>query len=67
MTTLLVLFALLFLGGELIHNFALALTIGVAVGTYSSIYVVTGVLLIMNISRDDLMVPEKEREIDDRP
>ena len=67
MTTLLVLLALLFLGGELIHNFALALTIGVAVGTYSSIYVVTVVLLVMNISRDDLLVPEKEQEIDDRP
>ena len=67
MTTLLVLLALLVLGGELIHNFALALTIGVAVGTYSSIYVVTGVLLMMNISRDDLLVPEKEQEIDDRP
>ena len=67
MTTLLVLLALLFLGGELIHNFALALTIGVAVGTYSSIYVVTATLLLMNISRDDLLVPEKEQEIDDRP
>jgi preprotein translocase subunit SecF len=67
MTTLLVLLALLFLGGELIHNFALALTIGVAVGTYSSIYVVTATLLLMNISRDDLLVSEKERDIDDRP
>ena len=67
MTTLLVLLALLFLGGELIHHFALALTIGVAVGTYSSIYVVTATLLLMNISRDDLLVPEKEQEIDDRP
>ena len=66
-TTLLVLFALLFLGGELIHNFALALTIGVAVGTYSSIYVVTLVLLAMNISRNDLLVSEKEEEIHDRP
>jgi len=67
MTTLLVLLALLFLGGELIHNFALALTIGVAVGTYSSIYVVTLVLLMMGISREDLLVSEKEEEIDDRP
>ncbi len=66
-TTLLVLLALLFLGGEMIHNFALALTIGVAVGTYSSIYVATNTLLALNISRDDLMVPEKEEEIDDRP
>jgi Preprotein translocase subunit SecF len=61
------LLALLFLGGEMIHNFALALTIGVAVGTYSSIYVATNTLLALNISRDDLMVPEKEEEIDDRP
>ena len=67
MTTLLVLLALLFLGGELIHNFAFALTIGVAVGTYSSIYVVTLVLLMMGISREDLLVSEKEAEIDDRP
>ena len=66
-TTLLVLSAILILGGELIHNFALALTIGVAVGTYSSIYVVTIVLLTMNISREDLLIPEKEGDIDDRP
>ena len=66
-TTLLVLFAILVLGGELIHNFALALTIGVAVGTYSSIYVVTIVLLMMNISREDLLIPEKDDDIDDRP
>ena len=66
-TTLLVLLALLSLGGELIHNFALALTIGVAVGTYSSIYVVTLALLMMGISRDDLLVPEKDQESDGRP
>ena len=66
-TTLLVLFAILVLGGELIYNFALALTIGVAVGTYSSIYVVTIVLLMMKISREDLLIPEKEDDIDDRP
>ena len=66
-TTLLVLLALLSLGGELIHNFALALTIGVAVGTYSSIYVVTLSLLMMGISRDDLLVPEKDQESDGRP
>ena len=66
-TTLLVLLALLFLGGELIHNFALALTIGVVVGTYSSIYVVTVALLILNISREDLIVTTVEGEVDDRP
>ena len=53
LTTLLVLFSLLFLGGEIIRNFAIALSIGVVVGTYSSIYVLTNVLLSMNIRADD--------------
>jgi preprotein translocase subunit SecF len=60
LTTLLVLLALLIAGGEMIRGFALALTIGVMVGTYSSIYVAANVLLLMNITRDDLMLPEKE-------
>ncbi len=59
-TTLFVLLALLFLGGEMIRGFASALTIGVVVGTYSSIYVAATVLLAMNISREDLLIPEKE-------
>ncbi len=67
LTTLLVLLALLWVGGELIHNFALALTIGVVVGTYSSIYVSANILLYMQISREDLLPPEEEEEIDDRP
>jgi preprotein translocase subunit SecF len=68
LTTLLVLGALLLVGGEIIHLFALALTIGVVVGTYSSIYVAANVLLMMDISRDDLIPPEtEEQEIDDRP
>ncbi len=66
-TTLLVLFALLVFGGELIRQFALALTIGVAVGTYSSIYVAANVLLMLGISRDDLIVVEVETEEDQRP
>ena len=60
MTTLFVLLALLFAGGEVIRSFALALTIGVVVGTYSSIYVVSNVLLWMSISREDLLEPVKE-------
>lgn len=67
LTTLLVLLALLWVGGELIHNFALALTVGVVVGTYSSIYVSSNILLYMHISREDLLPPEEEEEIDDRP
>ncbi len=59
-TTLLVLFALFFIGGEMIHNFALALIIGVVVGTYSSIYVAANVLLGLKISREDLLPVEKE-------
>ncbi len=59
LTTLLVLFALYFVGGELIHNFALALIIGVVVGTTSSIYVAANIILALNISREDLLVKTK--------
>ena len=60
LTTLLVLGALLFAGGEQVSGFATALSIGVAVGTYSSIYVAANVLLMMGISKQDLALPEKE-------
>jgi preprotein translocase subunit SecF len=60
LTTLLVLASLYFLGGEVIHAFALALIIGVVVGTYSSIYVATSSALALGISRKDLMLPEKD-------
>ena len=66
-TTALVLVALMFLGGEMIHNFALGLLIGVIVGTYSSIYVAANILLLMNISREDLIPAELEEEIDELP
>jgi preprotein translocase subunit SecF len=62
LTTLFVLLALLFAGGEVIRGFATALSIGVVIGTYSSIYVAANVLLAMNISREDLLVPEPETE-----
>ena len=60
LTTLLVLVALLWAGGEQIAGFARALTIGVVIGTYSSIYVAATVLLTLQLSRQDLAVPEKE-------
>jgi preprotein translocase subunit SecF len=67
-TTVLVLGALFFFGGEMIHNFATALLIGVLVGTYSSIYVAANILLAMGICREDLVLPPKEeQEIDGRP
>ncbi len=60
LTTLMVLFALFLFGGELIHNFAVALIVGVFVGTYSSIYVAANILLSLGMSREDLLPPEKE-------
>ena len=67
-TTLLVLFALFYLGGEVIHSFAGALLIGVIIGTYSSIYVASSTVLAMGISKEDMLPSEKEKkEIDARP
>ncbi len=62
LTTLLVLLALFFLGGETIHNFALALLIGVVVGTYSSIYVASSMILALGITKEDLLPSEKEKK-----
>jgi preprotein translocase subunit SecF len=67
-TTLLVLLALYFLGGEAISGFSLALIIGVLVGTYSTIYIATAVAVWLGVSKVDLMPPEKEgKVVDDRP
>ena len=60
LTTLLVLAALAVFGGEMIHGFAIALIVGVAIGTYSSIYVAANTLLVMGVSKEDLMIPVKE-------
>lgn len=59
-TTLLVLFSLYFLGGELIKNFALALIFGVIVGTYSSIYIAANALIIMGLTKDHLKEEDPE-------
>ena len=68
LTTLLVLLALFFLGGEIIHSFAMALLIGVLIGTYSSIYVASSMILAMGITKEDMLPSEKEKqEIDTRP
>lgn len=68
-TTLLVLIALFFLGGEIIHAFAMALIVGVFIGTYSSIFVAGSTALALGISKADLMpVPKEGAEgADDRP
>jgi len=65
-TTLMVLAALYFLGGQAVNAFAIALIIGIIVGTYSSIYVAAAVALALGASRLDL-VPPKPEEIDDMP
>jgi preprotein translocase subunit SecF len=68
LTTLLVLFSILFIGGESTQGFAVALIIGVVIGTYSSIYIASNVILYMNVTREDLMLPVKEgAELDDIP
>ena len=60
LTTMLVLIALLIFGGEIIHGFAMALIIGVLVGTYSSIFVASPVTLKLGISREALLPVQKE-------
>ena len=68
LTTLLVLLALFFVGGEVIHSFALALIVGVVVGTYSSIYIASSMLVVLNVSSEDLMQEEKDSaELDEMP
>ncbi len=67
-TTLLVLFALAFLGGAIIHGFALALIVGIVIGTYSSIYVASAAALALGVSKADLMPVQKEgSELDNMP
>jgi preprotein translocase subunit SecF len=60
LTTLLVLISLAFVGGEMIHGFALALLVGVFVGTYSSIYVAANLLIALGVSKEDLVIPIQE-------
>ena len=65
--TLLTVVAMAIWGGGVIHNFALALIIGIVVGTYSSIYVASSLAVRLGISRADMLVPEKEGEAEGRP
>ena len=61
-TTLLVLMALLFAGGEDLRNFSLALAVGVVIGSYSSIFIVVKVLLLTDLSKKDMEKPKNEPE-----
>ena len=60
LTTLLVLLALLIFGGEILFGFSFALIAGVIIGTYSSIYIASSTLLIMNISVKDIVIEVDE-------
>ena len=59
-TTLITVIALFLFGGEIIHSFSIALLVGIVVGTYSSIYVATPIVLQLGIQREDLMPVKKE-------
>jgi len=68
LTTLLVLVALLVLGGESIAPFSIALIVGIVIGTYSSIYTASATALVLNVSAQDLIEPIKDPSlIDDLP
>ena len=68
LATLLVVLAMYFIGGPVIHGFALALIIGIVVGTYSSIYVASAIALDLGVSKSDLVPVRKENApADDRP
>ena len=68
LTTLLVLVALLVLGGESVGPFSIALIVGIIVGTYSSIYTASAIALTLNVSAQDLLPPEADPElVDDLP
>ncbi len=66
-TTLLVVISLFLFGGETIHGFALALLVGIIIGTYSSIYVASSILLTMKVSKQDFLLEAKSEVVDDRP
>jgi len=67
-TTLLVVIALFFLGGPVLHGFSIALLVGIIVGTYSSIYIASAIALVLGVSKKDLMVRVKEeKKVDDMP
>jgi preprotein translocase subunit SecF len=65
--TLLVVIALLVLGGPILHGFSLALFVGIIVGTYSSIYIASATALMLGVSKSDLMPTQKDKVVDDMP
>jgi len=66
-TVFLTVLALVFLGGKIIHGFAIAMLIGVLIGTYSSIYVASAITLALGLNKEDLMIAQKENVLDELP
>lgn len=67
LTTQLMVFSMLFLGGEILYYFALALTIGIIVGTYSSVLVASPIVMWLGVSREDFVKAEKKPEAEALP
>ncbi|HET7371237.1 MAG TPA: protein translocase subunit SecF [Gammaproteobacteria bacterium] len=65
--TQLVVIAMLIVGGPVLFGFALALFVGILIGTYSSIYIASGTALMLGVSKQDLMIKKKEDLVDDMP
>jgi preprotein translocase subunit SecF len=67
-TTMITVLALLFFGGEILRGFSTALTIGIVVGTYSSIYIASALALDLKLTARDLLPVQREKDaIDDMP
>ena len=65
-TTLVVLTALFLYGGEILHGFSIALIAGIIVGTYSSVFIASAVVLGLGLTREDMLPPTQE-ELDEMP
>ncbi len=64
-TTLFVLLSLFFVGGAVVHSFAIALIVGIIVGTYSSVFVASSMVILLGVTREDML--PKQEEVDDTP
>ena len=66
-TTLIVVIALFFFGGPSIHNFSLALLVGIGFGTYSSIFIAIAIAYDVGLRREHMIPPKADREVDELP
>jgi preprotein translocase subunit SecF len=68
LTTMLTVLALLFFGGEILRGFSTALTIGIVIGTYSSIYIASALALDLKLAARDLLPVQKDKDtVDEMP